>query len=49
MVVVDAKGCQEPQSFTIQQPNPLIATIERFKAITCNEAADGAVRLISKR
>jgi hypothetical protein len=43
VVVVDAKGCQEPQSFTIQQPNPLIATIERFKAITCNEAADGEI------
>jgi gliding motility-associated-like protein len=43
VVVVDAKGCQEPQSFTIQQPAPLDVSIGRVKQISCNAAADGEI------
>jgi gliding motility-associated-like protein len=43
VVVVDAKGCQEPQSFTVQQPAPLVASIGRVKQITCYAAADGEI------
>jgi gliding motility-associated-like protein len=43
VVVVDAKGCQEPQSFTVQQPAPLVASIGRAKQITCYAAADGEI------
>ena len=43
VVLTDAKGCPKIQRFTVQQPNPLIATIERYKDITCFAADNGEI------
>ena len=41
VVVTDSKGCPQPATFTILQPEPLIASVDRVKHITCFAADDG--------
>ena len=41
VVVTDSKGCPQPETFTILQPAPLIASVDRVKHITCFAADDG--------
>lgn len=43
VVVVDVKGCSKPKTFEVLQPEPMIATVDRYKDITCFAADNGEI------
>jgi gliding motility-associated-like protein len=43
VVITDAKGCSKPFNFKVEEPKPLIASVDRVKHITCFAADDGEI------
>lgn len=44
IIIQDQTGCQDTTIFEVPAPLPLLATIEREKAVSCNNGADGILR-----
>src|SRR5690554_3567671 len=43
--VTDANGCELQQSFTIDQPTPIVITLVNLTDASCNGQADGAISI----
>ena len=44
VIIEDQTGCRDTTNFEVPAPLPLLATIEREKAVSCRDGADGILR-----